>query len=140
MLDSVQSSLHFTVVDVVGILERSQGFGSDGERSEPRSQTPGTSGVASYFVPSPLRTPTPGFLFRSLFAFLACARNKSGIPAQGILVARASSTNLWMASGQSGAQLEPRVPRDPNSNRCLSDGPGHQLACIRMSQNTPVSI
>jgi hypothetical protein len=73
-------------------------------------------------------------------AFLAPARLTTGIPAKGIPAARASSFNPWTVFGLSVAQPEPRAPRGPNSNRCLSVGSGRQLACIRMSQNTAASI
>jgi hypothetical protein len=69
------------------------------------------------------------------FCFLAHARNDTGVPAQGMPVVRASSFNPRTALGQSEAQLEPRAPDDPNSNRCLSGGFDRKLACIRMSQS-----
>ena|SRR5207249_3079867 len=113
------------------------GLWRDGERSEPSATArQGTLGGASRFS-QPTQRPScakccPG---RSVFAFLAHARNDTGVPAQRTPAVRASSFNPRMAFGQSVAQLEPRVPRDPNSNRCLSCGSGRKLACIRMSQN-----
>ncbi len=111
---------------------------NEGERSEPsgtaRPQTIGAamgpfSGICGNSFP-----------FSSLSAFLAPARLKTAVPAQGTSAACASSCDPWTALCQSVAQPEPRAPRDPNSNRCLSCGSGRKLACIRMSQNTAISI
>ena len=110
---------------------------NDGERSEPRATArQGTSGGTSRFSqPTPRPSDTKCCPRRAISAFLAHARNDIGVPAQRTPAVRASSFNPRMAFGQSVAQLEPRAPFDPNSNRCLSGGSGHQLACIRMSQS-----
>jgi len=112
------------------------GLWSAGERSEPSGTArPETFGYAQDVFVRQWRLATITVALVFLSAFLASARSAGG-PAQGTLVARASSFNPRTTLGQSGAQLEPRALCDPNSNRCLSGGPGRELACIRMSLNT----
>jgi len=111
------------------------GLWNEGERSEPSGTTRPAAEDGSVAAPFGIRKPA---LFnccvRPLFLLsLPRQGTEAGIPAQGTPAGRASSFNPRMATGQSEAQHEPRASSAPNSNRCLSRGPGHELACIRLS-------
>jgi hypothetical protein len=121
-----RSSLAITPTMCLGVLLCA------GERSEPSATArPDT------FEPSRNWPRRANVIALCLFsAFLASAGENTSASFQGTLVVHASSSCPWTAPGQSGAQLEPRALCDLNSNRCLSRGLGHELACIRMSLNT----
>src|SRR5271165_251705 len=114
------------------------GLWNEGERSEPSGTTrPAADGD---FAKAPFGVRKP-VLFNCCFpsrflVSLLRQGTEAGIPAQRIPAGCASSFNPRTTSGLSVAQHEPRAPSAPNSNRCLSRAPGHELVCIRLSAIT----
>ena len=81
----------------------------------------------------------PSLQFGECIEFLFCVflppqESETAAPAQGAAVVRASSPcPRTVFNHQSAAQLEPRVPCAPNSNRCQSAGYDRQLVSVRLS-------
>src|SRR6266850_26148 len=65
--------------------------------------------------------------------FLPPQESETAAPVQGAAVVRASSPCPRTVFNQSAAQLEPRAPCAPNSNRCQSVGYDRQLVSVRLS-------
>ena len=111
------------------------GLWNEGERGEPRGTTRPAADGNSAKAPLHVRISAlfNGCVSPLFLLSLLRQGTEAGAPAQGAPAVCASSFNPRTVCSQSVAQLEPRTSSAPNSNRCLSRGPGREPACIRLS-------